>query len=441
LEADPSLLMPGTFLQMIQFLPLTPGILAAMAVAIILLISSALISGSEVAYFSLGAADLSKIRLQKSTSSKLAVRHLEKPDLLLATILIANNFVNVGIVILSSFIASEVVVFDQPGVLKFLFELIIITGLILFFGEIMPKIYAGQHPLKFATFIAYPLFLAIQFFKPISSLLLKSTSLINRRVAKKRKAFSLDVISHALELTGDEIQDGKELLKGIVAFGNINVEEIMTARVDVVDLDIDFELSKVFSVIVESGYSRIPVFDDGPDDVKGILYVKDLLPHLGKDNSFPWQSLIRPVYYVPETKRINDLLQEFKTQKIHLAIVVDEYGGTSGIVTLEDILEEIVGEINDEMDEDESLFSMQPDGSYIFEGRTLLKDFFRITNLHEEAFRKISGEAETLAGLLLEIKGQIPFKHETIEIDRFLFTVLAADTRRIKKIKFALKKN
>ena len=441
MEADPSFIFSGTFLQMVQFLPLTSGIVVAIIVTILLLFSSALISGSEVAYFSLRATDRSEMLDHNIRSYQMALRHLENPELLLATILIANNFVNVGIVILSSYIASGLIVFNQPGALKFIFEVVFITGMILFFGEILPKVLAGQFPRKFAAFMAYPLLWIIRFFKPLSTLLVKSTNVVNKHLAKKMKSLSLDDISHALDLTGDEIQEGKDILKGIVTFGNINVEEIMTSRVDVVDLDIKSEFSKVISVIVESGYSRIPVFEEGPDDVKGILYVKDLLPHLGKDNTFEWQELIRPAYYVPETKRINDLLQEFKTHKIHMAIVVDEYGGTAGIVTLEDILEEIVGDISDELDDEETIFSIQPDGSYIFEGKILLKDFFRITEIDEQHFKKVSGEAETLAGLLLELKGEIPAKHETIETGKFIFTILAADNRRIKKIKFAQKKH
>ncbi len=432
MEADPSVILPVLLNQIIGFLPVTTGILIAIFVTVFLLISSALISGSEVAYFSLKANDISDLKEHNSSSGNLALQHLEKPELLLATILIANNFVNVGIVILSSFIATGLVVINQPGAIKFIFEVIFITGMILFFGEILPKVYAGQFPKRFASFMAFPLLLIIRLFKPISNL--------NRRIAKRMKNISLDDISHALELTGDELKEGKHLLKGIVTFGNINVVEIMTSRVDIVDVDCKSELSKVISVIVESGYSRIPVFEDGPDDVKGVLYVKDLLPHIGKDNTFKWQTLIRPAYYVPETKRINDLLKEFKTNKIHMAVVVDEYGGTAGIVTLEDILEEIVGEINDELDEEEMTFSLQPDGSYIFEGKTLLKDFFRITNINEEHFDKVLGEAETLAGMLLEIKGNIPAKHETIETGLYAFTILAADNRRIKKIRFTQKK-
>jgi gliding motility-associated protein GldE len=275
--------------------------------------------------------------------------------------------------------------------------------------------------------------------KPVSVLLVRSSEYVKNKAAQKAKNLSLDDLSDALDLTGDEVFEEKQILKSIVTFGNINAEEVMTARVDVTDLEIKSDFNKVLSVIVESGYSRIPVFEETPDNVKGILYVKDLLPHLGKDNTFRWQNLIRPAYYVPETKRINDLLTEFQANKIHMAIVVDEYGGTSGIVTLEDILEEIVGEISDELDEEEDFFSVQPDGSLAFEGKTLLKDFFKITGIDEDAFDDIKGEAETLAGLLLEVKGVIPEKHEIIEIGPYKFTILAADKRRIKKIKFVQK--
>jgi putative hemolysin len=420
----------------VQFLPLTSGVIIAIIVTVALLMSSALISGAEVAYFSLKPGDISNMKEQDSRSCHLALRHLEKPELLLASILISNNFVNVGIVILSSYIAGTLVVFGQPGAVQFLFEVIIITGMILFFGEILPKVYAGQFPQKFAAFMSFPLLGIIRFFKPMSLIMVKSTDVVNRRLARTLKGISMDEISHALELTGDELSEGKDILKGIVSFGNTNVEEIMTSRVDVIDVDIKSEFSKVISVIIESGYSRMPVYQDGPDDVKGILYVKDLLPHLGKENTFNWQELIRPAYYVPETKRINDLLQEFKMHKIHMAVVVDEYGGTSGIVTLEDILEEIVGDISDELDEEEVNFTLMPDGAYLFEGKTLIKDFIKATGLGEDTFSKVSGEAETLAGLVLEIKGEIPAKHEVIEYGGYKFTIMAADNRRIKKIKF-----
>jgi len=437
LETDILFENTSSLLLMIQLQPLTVGLIISIIITILLLISSALISGSEVAYFSLKPNDINQIKELNNKRSKTAVKHLEKPEQLLATILISNNFINVAIVILSSYIAGNIITFNQSDIVQFIFEVVIITTFILFFGEILPKIYAGQRPKKFALFMAFPILLATKLFKPLSTIMVKSTNVVNKKLTKKMKGISLDEISHALDLTDDNITEGKEILKGIVTFGNTNAEEIMTSRVDVVDIDIKSELSKVISIIIESGYSRMPVYEEGPDDVKGILYVKDLLPYLNQDNSFNWQNLIRPAYYVPETKRINDLLQEFKTHKMHMAIVVDEYGGTSGIVTLEDILEEIVGDISDELDDDETNFSVLPDGSFVFEGKTLLKEFFKITEIPEEIFEKVSDEPETLAGLLLELKGEIPVKHEVIEYGKYKFTILSADNRRIKKIRFA----
>ena len=423
----------------IMFHPPTTSIIIAIIATLMLLAGSALVSGSEVAFFSLKPDDVNHLKAENSKRSQQVIKHLENPELLLATILILNNFINVGIVILSAYISSAVISFGENTTLKFIFDVIIITSIILFFGEIFPKVFAGQSPRKFASRMALPLRNAAKMLKPVSVLLVRSSEYVKNKAVQKAKNLSLDDLSDALDLTGDEVFEEKQILKSIVTFGNINAEEVMTARVDVTDLEIKSDFNKVLSVIVESGYSRIPVFEETPDNVKGILYVKDLLPHLGKDNTFRWQNLIRPAYYVPETKRINDLLTEFQANKIHMAIVVDEYGGTSGIVTLEDILEEIVGEISDELDEEEDFFSVQPDGSLAFEGKTLLKDFFKITGIDEDAFDDIKGEAETLAGLLLEVKGVIPEKHEIIEIGPYKFTILAADKRRIKKIKFVQK--
>ncbi|PWE01274.1 gliding motility-associated protein GldE [Marinilabilia rubra] len=421
--------------------PVSSSIIIATIATMLLLAGSALVSGSEVAFFSLKPDDIDHLKVNNSAKSDQVLKHLEKPELLLATILILNNFINVGIVILSAYISSELISFGDSTTLKFIFDVVVITAIILFFGEILPKVFAGQSPRKFALRMAFPLKTSAQILKPASILLVKSSEYVKNKAAQRASNLSLDDISDALDLTGDEIFEEKHILKSIVTFGNINAGEIMTARVDVTDLEIRSDFNKVLSVIVESGYSRIPVFDETPDNVKGILYVKDLLPHLGKDNGFKWQDLIRPAYYVPETKRINDLLSEFQANKIHMAIVVDEYGGTSGIVTLEDILEEIVGEISDELDEEEDFFSIQPDGSLAFEGKTLLKDFSKITEIDENAFDDYKGEAETLAGLLLEVKGVIPEKHEIIEIGPYKFTILAADKRRIKKVKFVQKPN
>ena len=422
-----------------EFLPLTTGSIIAIISAVLLLVFSTLLSAAEIAYFSMKSSDLAEIKKQDGISCKTTVKHLERPEQLYYTIIISRTFAYIGFIILAVYIVRSLMVASTPCL-----GILFITGLIsilllLLSGEILPKIYAAGKAQKAATFMAIPLSVCRIVLLPFVLISIKSTDLINKRLALKLKGLSLDDISHALDLDDDSMSEGKELLKGIVNFGNIDAAEIMTARVDVIDIDIKSELSKVVSEIVESGYSRMPVYEDGPDDVKGILYIKDLLPHIDKDDSFEWQSLIRPAYYVPETKRINDLLQEFKTQKIHMAVVVDEYGGTSGIVTLEDVLEEIVGDISDELDDEEITFSKLPDGNYVFDGKTLLKDFFRITEVPEESFSSLTDEPETLAGLILELKGAIPSKHEVIEHSAYRFTILAADSRRIKKIKFARK--
>ncbi|TLX76953.1 gliding motility-associated protein GldE [Labilibacter sediminis] len=422
----------------IELLPISAGAIVAILVLVVLLVFSALLSGSEVAYFSLSPTDLHDIKEHNSKSSRMILKHLKSPEQLLATILIGNNFVNVGIVIISAFITNSLVSFGEPVWVKFVVEVIGITALILFFGEIFPKVYASRFARKFAETMAYPLLLLKGFFSPLSAILVSTTGFVNKRIAKKTGSISLDDISHALEITSDEISEEKELLEGIVKFGNINAAEIMTSRVDVIDIEISSDYNKVLAVIVESGYSRIPVFENTPDNVKGVLYVKDLLSHLNEGADFKWQDLIRTPYFIPETKKINDLLEEFQLNKTHMAIVVDEYGGTSGIVSLEDILEEIVGEIADEKDDEESFYVRQPDGSIIFEGKTLLNDFHKVTETEEDIFEKVRGEAETLAGLILEIKGEIPDKNEQIQFKEYLFTIISVDSRRIIKIKFEL---
>ena len=423
----------------LDFLPFTFGILIAIVINIFLLLLSALISGSEVAYFSLEPADIQYLKDNENKRNKQVIKHLKDKELLLATILISNNFVNVAIVILTSFIAAGIIDFGENATIKFIFEVIFITAIILFFGEILPKVYASQSSRKFAGFMAFPLMVLSRLLKPLSLILTKSTNLVNRRIAKKVGNLSMDDISHALELTGSDISEEKDILEGIVKFGNIDVSEIMTARVDVIDVELKSDYNKVLQIIIDSGYSRIPVFEETPDNVKGILYVKDLLAHLDEGTEFEWQQLIRKAYYVPETKMINDLLEEFRAQKIHMAIVVDEYGGTMGIVTLEDILEEIVGDISDELDEEEEFYTKLPDGTLVFEAKILLNDFHKITNTDEEMFAEVRGEAETLAGLILELKGEIPHKHEVVEYGNCVFTIEAADNRRIKKVKFELK--
>lgn len=423
----------------VKLLPITLGVVISISVLIVLLACSAMLSGSEVAFFSLTPTDLQYFEDKNTLSGKLLLKHMQTPEHLLATILIGNNFVNVGIVILAAYITPSLIEFGEPVWVKFVFEVLGITALILFFGEILPKVYASRFSRNVAEAMSYPITVLKAIFRPLSSILVRSTGFVNRRMGKKTGNISLDDLSQALQLTSDEITEEKDLLEGIVKFGNISAAEIMKSRVDVIDIDINADYNKVLAEIVEWGYSRMPIYENTPDNVKGVLYVKDLLPFLDCGKDFKWQELIRAPYFVPETKKIDDLLEEFQLNKIHVAIIVDEYGGTSGIVTLEDILEEIVGELADENDEDELFYVVEPDGSIIFEGKILLKDFHKVTEIDESEFEKIKGEAETLAGLILEIKGEIPEKNDRIRYGDYLFTVVAVDSRRIRKLRFEKK--
>ena len=402
-------------------------------ILLLLLFSSAVISGSEVAYFSLSPGQLEEIR-QKGYEK---VCHLHrKPEKLLATILISNNFVNVAIVILSSYLVDSLFDFSGNPLLGFVIQVIVVTFIILLFGEIIPKLYANRSPIKMAIFMASPLTVLSYLFRPLSALLINSTSIISKKVAKK-DSISIDQLSKALELTKDsEINEEKDILEGIVRFSNIYAIDIIQPRINIIAIDEEDSFKHIRELIIEHGYSRLPVYKDNLDTIVGILYIKDLLAHLQEDYHFQWQSLIRPAYFVPETKKINDLLEEFQTKKVHLAIVVDEYGGTSGIVTMEDILEEIVGEINDETDEKEKTYIKIKNNAYIFEGHTLLNDFEKIADIKDDYFKDIEGEADTLAGLILEIKGELPRKNEVITYRQHKFTILDVDKRRIKKIKY-----
>ena len=402
-------------------------------ILLFLLLCSALASASEVAYFSLSPGELEK--LKEKGYDKVANLH-QKPNLLLSTILITNNFVNVGIVILSTYLVNSLFDFSGNPVLGFIIQVIGVTFIILLFGEIIPKLYANRSQVKMAIFMAGPLTFLTYLFRPLSTLLIRSTSLISKRMAKK-DGLSMDQLSKALELTEDaEINDEKDILEGIVRFSNIAAIDIIRPRINIIALDIEDSFEVVKNVVIEHGYSRLPVYRENLDTIEGILYVKDLLAHLKEPQNFAWQSLIRPAYFVPETKKIDDLLEEFRTSKIHMAIVVDEFGGTSGIVTMEDILEEIVGEISDEYDEDEKQFIRLADGSLIFEAKILLTDFFRVIDADPTEFGKLTEEVETLAGLLLEIKGDFPRRREIIEYDDYRFQVLEIDNRRILKVKF-----
>jgi putative hemolysin len=330
--------------------------------------------------------------------------------------------------------------FDNAPIVGFIFQTIIITFSILLFGEIIPKVYATQFARKTALYTVPFIAMLEKLFAPFVSLLVNSTSIVNSKLAKRsRSNISMDELSHALELTSNSRDEDTEILEGIIKFGNIHVIDIMTSRVDMVVADIKLNYKQLLDLIIESGYSRIPVYSGTRDNIKGLLYGKDLLPHLDKPANFRWQSLIRQAYYVPETKMIDDLLLEFQENRIHLALVVDEYGGTSGLITLEDILEEIVGDISDEYDEEEQLFTKIDNHTFIFEAKILLNDFFKIAEIEEEDFVKVTEDVETLAGLILELKGDIPAKNERIAYNRYVFEILGVDNRRIKKVKLYIK--
>jgi gliding motility-associated protein GldE len=416
------------------------GVLAGIIVIILLLIISALVSGSEVAFFSLLPNELEELRESNSRSSQRIISFLDQPDRLLATILVANNFVNVGIVVLSTFITALMFDFGDNATLGFIIQVVVITFLILFFSEILPKVYANRYAVSFARFTSSGLAVLTRLFWPISSILIRSTRIINKRLIKKKSNISIDELSDALELTEVALTEEKNILKGIVKFGNIDVSEIMRSRVDVVGVELTCGYNDLLSLVNESGFSRIPVYEESFDKINGVLYIKDLLPHLNKANDFTWQTLMREPYFVPESKKINDLLKEFQQKHIHLAIVVDEYGGTSGIVTLEDILEEIVGEITDESDAEELPYKKIDNNNIIFDGKTFLNDFYKIAKVEDNVFDKVKGDADTLAGLILELRGEIPEQADKLAYKNFVFEVLEVDQRRIKQIHVKIKR-
>ncbi len=400
---------------------------------------SALISGSEVAFFSLRPEDIEKMKTSGSKKAARVIRLYGMPEKLLSTILVANNAVNISIVVLSAFLSQLLFDFSRNPVPGFIAEAVVIILLLLFFGEILPKVYAARNPAGVSMMMAGPLNVLEKILRPVTSLLILSTSFIRKRNPARRPGLSLDDLSNALELAADDITEDGKILKGIVNFGNTNVNEIMCPRIDVTAVDIRSGFSSIMKLLIESGFSRIPVYSGSFDSVKGILYAKDVLPYTGNPDNFKWQSLVRPPYFVPETKKINELLKEFQIKKIHMAVVIDEYGGTSGIITLEDILEEIVGEITDESDEDETMYRKINDNTFIFEGKILLNDFFKIIETDEDPFEKVRGDSETLAGLVLELTGEIPQKGRTLNYGKFTFKIESADKRRIKEIRVEIK--
>ena len=415
------------------------GAIIAIVLAVLLLFASGFVSASEIAFFSLSPNDLSEIEEEEHSSDRRIMELLKDTERLLATILISNNFVNVTIIMLCNFFFASVIDFGQAVIVEFLVITVVLTFLLLLFGEIMPKIYSAQHTLKFCRMAAPVVMVLKKVFAPLSSLLVRSSFIVNKCVAKRNYNISVDELSQALELTDkDEISEESNILEGIIRFGGETAKEVMTPRLDMVDLEITSSFKEVLDCVVENAYSRIPVYEDSQDNIKGILYIKDLLPHLKKAEDFQWQSLIRPAYFVPETKMIDDLLRDFQANKIHIAIVVDEFGGTSGIVTMEDIIEEIVGEINDEYDEEERSYVKINDHTYVFEAKTLLSDFYKVVKLDSDFFEDVEGDADTLAGLLLEIKGEFPKLHEKLEYEHIQFEVLEMDARRILKVKVVI---
>lgn len=427
----------------IYFLTTFDGSFVAISVLIIiLLLLSALVSGSEVAFFSLTPTEKEELVNDKSKNSQRVIALLDRPKKLLATILIANNFINVGIVILSTALMSKI--FDGTVLsetVQLIIQVGVVTFVILLIGEVVPKVYATKHGLYFAKAMSGPISATRIFFKPLTYVLVNSTSFIDKRVKKKANDISVDHLEHALILTAEESTgDAKEsqILQGIVRFGNTDVKQIMTPRIDTVCLDVASNYFEIMESIKHSGFSRIPVYETSVDKIEGVLYVKDLLKFLEEGENFNWQALIRKPFFVPENKKIDDLLREFQDSKVHMAVVVDEYGGTSGIVTFEDILEEIVGEISDEFDDDDIAYSKLDESNYVFEGKTPLNDVYRVIGINGDEFESAKGESDTLAGFIMEISGKILRKKEKISFLNYDFLIEAADKKRVKQIKMTI---
>lgn len=405
----------------------------------VLLICSALVSGAEVALFSLSQKDIDEAVQENVSTGKILSNLLEKPKKLLATLLVANNFINIGVVILFSFIGGGLFASVSSAVLKFVLEVIVVTFLLLLFGEVLPKVYASRNNIKFAKLIAFPVLVLDKILSPISIPMRNATVYLHNKLGRQKNNFSVDQLSQALELTSSEEtpSDEQKILEGIVSFGNTDTKQVMSPRIDVFALEITESFADIYAKIVEKGYSRIPVYRDNIDQIEGVLFVKDLLPHINKE-TFDWVTLLREPFFVPENKKLDNLLKDFQSMKNHLAIVVDEYGGTSGLVSLEDVIEEIVGDISDEFDDENIIFSQIDEHNYLFEGKINLKDFYRIINVDEEIFETKKGEAETLAGFILEIIGNFPKKGQKIAYENCVFTVETVDEKRVKQIKVTI---
>ncbi|MBQ8270702.1 MAG: gliding motility-associated protein GldE [Bacteroidaceae bacterium] len=427
----------------VTFTPPTVSAMIALVFAGVLLMCSAFASGSEIAFFSLSRVELDEAAESKSVSAQHILAMLKEPERLLATILIVNDFVNVGIVMLLNYFFLSIMSFGESAKwLEFLLLTVVLTFLLLLFGEVMPKIYSKNNIRKFAYFASDALYFLFRLLRPFSSLLVRSTLLTERLASKSNYSLSVDELEQALELTDKrEIGEQKNMLEGIIRFGDETVRSIMTSRMDMVMLDIRASYTEVLRCAADNAYSRIPVYAGTQDEIRGILYIKDLLPYLNRGANFRWQSLIRQPYFVPETKKVDDLLCDFQTVRVHMAIVVDEFGGVSGLITLEDIIEEIVGEINDEFDEPDTSYERIDERTIVFEGKTMLSDFFKIMSLDGDEFRESAGEADTLAGMLLELKGEFPRLHEKIVCSGVEFEVMSKDKHRLVKIKATILEN
>ena len=424
-----------------HLLAINTSFITSIIILIILLMCSALISGAEVALFSLTKSNLDEGLENKSPAMLIIATLLERPKKLLATILVANNFINIAVVLLFAYIGETLFNTITNTLFRFLLEVVSATFLILLFGEIIPKIYASRNSVKFSLFMARPLRVLDVVFSPLSLPMRFITIKIQNKFGKQRSNLSVDQLSQALELTNDEdtTKEEQKLLQGIVSFGNTDTKQVMRPRMDLFALSINTPYETIIKEIIDNGYSRIPVYEESIDTIKGVLYVKDLLPHLNK-KTFDWTTILREPFFVPENKKLDDLMVEFQTKKVHLAVVVDEYGGTSGLVSLEDIIEEIVGDISDEYDDDDLVYTKLNNNNYSFEGKTPLKDVYKIVGIENdtELFEAKKGDAETLAGFVLEISGGFPRIGSKINFENYVFTVEALERKRIKQIKLTL---
>jgi putative hemolysin len=431
---------PEPFSLIINTLAFETSMLFSVVLLFVLLFCSALVSGAEVALFSLTQTDIDSALEDNSKPIEIISKLLERPKKLLATILVANNFINIAIVILFAYLGGYFFERISSAITRFVLEVVIVTFLILLFGEILPKIYASRNRVKFAKFMAYPLRVLDFIISPLSLPMRSITIAIHNKLGKQKSNINVNYLSQALELASDQdtTKEEHKILQGIVSFGNTDAKQVMQPRIDIFALEESLKLTEIFSEIVSRGFSRIPVYKDNVDTIIGVLYAKDLLPYLDR-KQFDWRTLLREPFFVPENKKLDDLMVEFQEKKVHLAIVVDEYGGTSGIVSLEDVIEEIVGDISDEFDDEDLTFSKLDDKNYVFEGKTTLKDFYRIIKLEDEnIFESKKGEAETIAGFVLEISGSFPKLGSKIKVDNYGFTIEALDKKRIQQVKVTL---